>query len=186
MTSVNETSGIPPEKATNEALLGAVSKGDRAAFEELYRRLRGQVYALALSTVRNREDAQDILQDVFTALWQNADEYRGAGSAQSYILSITAKLCKNLLRRRARRADADEEDWLPFLEDSSLSPYQKLLIKECLSSLDEEERQILVLHASAGLKHREIASLLSCSLSAVLSKYNRAVKKLQNKFGKGD
>lgn len=186
MTSVKETSGSPPAEATSESLLQRTATGDRGAFEELYRRMRTRVYALALATLKNREDAQDVLQDVFVALFQKADAYRGDGTAQSYILSMTARLCKMRLRERGRRADLDEEDWMPDLEDRALTPYQRLLLNECLTALDDEERQVLVLHAVSGMKHREIAKLLHKPLSTVLSKYNRAINKLQNKFGEGE
>ena len=67
--------------------------------------------------------------------------------------------------------------------DPGLSPFEALLLKECMTSLSEEERQIFVLHALSGLKHREIGKLLDLPLSTVLSKYNRAIKKIQKKFG---
>ena len=186
MTSV-KTGGGPPKDQTTEELLAGISGGEAAAGEELYRRMRGQVYALALGTLKNPADAQDVLQDVFVALFTGAAAFRGSGSAQSYILSITLKMSRKRLRERGRKADLEDEDWMPYLEDnSSLEPYHRALLKECLASLDENERQILLLHAVSGLKHREIAKLLGKPLSTVLSKYNRAVKKLQDKFGKGD
>ena len=55
----------------------------------------------------------------------------------------------------------------------------KAAIRACMERLSDEERQIVVLHAVSGFKHREIASLLSLALPTVLSKYNRAIKKLR-------
>ena len=191
MTSINESRARPPKELTSEELLAEIAwggvAGRRDAAEELFCRMKGQVYALALGTLKNPADAQDVLQDVFVALFTGAAAFRGSGSAQSYILSIALKMSRKRLRERARKADLDDEDWMPYLEDcSALSPYDRLLVKECLCALDESERQILLLHAVSGLRHREIAELLSKPLSTILSKYNRAVKKLQNKFGKGE
>ena len=186
MTSVKNRSGVPPEEAPLEALLEKIAQGDKAALEECYGRLRSPVFALALATTKNFYDAQDVLQDVFVALFTGAARsYRGSGPAKSFVLSIALNLSRKAVRER-KTADLEEEDWMPFVEDPALSPYKRLLVKECLASLDEEERQILLLHAVSGLKHREIAKTLGLTLSAVLSKYSRAVKKLQNKFGKGE
>ena len=57
------------------------------------------------------------------------------------------------------------------------------LLTECLKNLSDEERQIVMLHAVSGFKHREIARLLEMPLSTVLSKYNRAMKKLRKIYG---
>jgi RNA polymerase sigma-70 factor (ECF subfamily) len=56
----------------------------------------------------------------------------------------------------------------------------KLVIQQCMSRLNDDERQILVLHAVAGFKHREIAALMDLALPTVLSKYHRAIRKLRN------
>ena len=53
------------------------------------------------------------------------------------------------------------------------------MIRQCMDRLSDEERQIVVLHAVAGFRHREIGALLELPLSTVLSKYHRAIKKLK-------
>lgn len=59
------------------------------------------------------------------------------------------------------------------------------MLTEVLQTLAEDERQIVVLHTVSGLKHREIAEFLKMPLSTVLSKYNRSLKKLNEKLTKG-
>ena len=60
-----------------------------------------------------------------------------------------------------------------------VSVEDELLLRQCLETLSESERQIVVLHAVSGLKHKDIASVMSLPLSTVLSKYSRAIKKMQ-------
>lgn len=61
-----------------------------------------------------------------------------------------------------------------------------MVLKAALEILKEDERQIVLLHASAGLKHREVAAGLGLPLATVLSKYNRAMKKMQNYLREGE
>ena len=62
----------------------------------------------------------------------------------------------------------------------------KLLIYHIMQSLTDKERQVVVLHAVSGFKHREIAAMLNMPLPSVLSRYNRAIKKLKDQLEKED
>ena len=74
---------------------------------------------------------------------------------------------------------------LPFDPATELwDPDDKLLVEACLKILTDEERQIVVLHAVAGMKHRQIGEFLSLPLSTVLSKYHRSIKKMRTHLGK--
>lgn len=66
------------------------------------------------------------------------------------------------------------------LPDAALSAEEKLLLQGCMNLLTEEERQIVILHAVAGFKHRQIADFLEIPLSTALSKYHRAIQKMKN------
>ena len=165
-------------------LIVRTGQGDRAAFEELYRRMSAPVFTYALSLLRNVSDAQDVLQDVFLSLYDAAPEYEARGKGRSFIMTIANNRCLMLLRAGSMRCDAPEEGFFESIGDaSSLTPYENALLSECLSRLDEDERRIVLLHALSGMKHREIASLLRLPLGSVLSKYNRAIKRLRSVYG---
>ena len=88
--------------------------------------------------------------------------------------------CLNCVRSCAKSVPVTEKEWIPFLQDSmELSSEDKMMLSLCMESLGDEERKIVVLHAVGGLKNRKIAPLLKLLLSNVLSKYNRAIKKLK-------
>ena len=98
----------------------------------------------------------------------------------AWILTITKNLCYQILRDRQRTADLPQEDWEPWLAaNEGLSQEDRVVIRQCMENLTDEERQIVSLHAVAGFRHREIAEVLSLPLSTVLSKYHRAIKKLR-------
>ena len=169
-----------------ERLLGGVAAGDRDSLAELYGRTRAAVYGLALSYLKNGQDAQDITQDTFVRIWEKAGQYRPQGKPLSWMLAIARNLALMKLRS-ARHTDLlpDEEWVLVPAPDSPLTAEDRHLLELAVNALADEERRVVMLHAVAGLKHREIADLLEMPLATVLSKYRRALKKLHNRL-KGD
>ena len=153
-----------------------ISQGDRDALESLYHATRPAVYAFALSITQNRHDAEDVLQDCYLAIWNNAASYRSDGKPVAWIMTITRNLCFKLSRQQQRYLSFDPELYLTAPESD---PEDRLLIQRCMTVLTEEERQIVLLHAVAGCTHREIGNMLGLKLGTVLSKYHRALQKLR-------
>ena len=169
-----------------ERLLAGVAAGERTALAELYGQTRAAVYALALSMLKNAHDAHDVTQDTFVRVWDGAPRYRPQGSPMAWILTIARNLARMKLREGAKRAQLDEEQWEAIpAEAPGVTPEDRHLLQTAVASLADEERQIVLLHAVTGLKHREIAALLEMPLATVLSRYHRAIKKLRA-FMKGD
>ena len=163
-----------------DRLLLQVGQGDREAFARLYGLTRGAVYALALSVLGDRHEAQDIAQDVFVKVWESAPTYRPQGSPMAWLLTVARNMARSRLRQGGRQVGLDEETWnaIPALE-TAVTPEDRAVLQAALARLSAEERQIVLLHAVTGLKHREIAQLLERPLSTVLSKYHRGLKKLK-------
>lgn len=164
-----------------DALLLRVGRGDREAFAGLYSLTRGAVYALALSLLGDAQEAQDAAQDTFIKVWESAPGYRSQGSPMAWLLTVARNLARSRLRQSGRQVLLDEEEWnsLPArLPD--VSHEDRVVLQEALARLGGEERQVVLLHAVSGLKHREIADLLELPLSTVLSKYHRGLKKLKS------
>ena len=168
-----------PEGRLEERLLPLVGQGDPEAFEVLYRSTEKAVYALALSILRNPHDAEDIVQATYLKARAAAHLYVPQGKPLAWLFTITKNLCRDLLRGQSRTEAAPDgaEDDLRFSYVSD--PTDRLVLEAALKALGEEERQVVLLHAASGLKHREIARDLGLPLSTVLSRYSRALKKLQ-------
>ena len=168
-----------PEGRLEERLLPLVGQGDPEAFEVLYRSTEKAVYALALSILKNPHDAEDIVQETYLKVRAAAHLYVPQGKPLAWLFTITKNLCRDLLRGQSRTEAAPDgaEDDLRFSYVSD--PTDRLVLEAALKALGEEERQVVLLHAASGLKHREIARNLGLPLSTVLSRYSRALKKLQ-------
>lgn len=163
-----------------DGLMEGVAAGDTQAFEELYLTAKASVYSFALSVLKNTQDAEDTLHDCFVKIYSAAGSYQNRGNAKAWIMTITYNLCMQKLRGRQKVADIPEEDWENNAEASHrLSPDDRIVLEQCMKALTDEERQIVVLHAVSGFKHREIAAMLNLPLPTVLSKYSRAIKKLK-------
>lgn len=163
--------------------IAAVAVGDSQALSELYHHTAPGVYAFALSLLKNSHDAEDVLHDCFVSLWSNAGNYRSQGKPMAWILTIARNLCLKVLRDRARMSQLDTEDWRDHMAlCSEMTADDKVVLEQCMARLSDDERQIVVLHAVSGFKHREIADLMDLALPTVLSKYHRAIKKLREQL----
>ena len=160
--------------------------GNMDGFKKLYTETKASVYGFALSILKNPDDAEDVLQDCFVKVHGAACDYKSQGKPLAWILTITRNLCMQLMRSRQKQADISEDDWEKFIGASdNISTEDSIVLTEILQTLAEDERQIVVLHTVSGLKHREIADFMKMPLSTVLSKYNRSLKKLNEKLTKG-
>ncbi len=173
-------------KYLDECLL-KIAQEDKDALADLYNATNTAVYAFALSILKNTQDAQDVLQDCFIKIYGGAKSYTSAAKPMAWILTITKNLCFVKMRGKKRYADEQVQDWQAQLStNEAMQTEDKMILALCMQNLTEQERNILILHAVAGFKHREIAELLSLPLATVLSKYNRTIKKLKEIIAKGE
>lgn len=172
-----------PDPHQLEQLMAGLAAGDRESLAQLYHRTRAAVYGLALSILGSGHDAEDVTQDTYVTAWEKCHLYRPQGTPMAWLLTITRNLARMKLRDRGRTQDLGEEQWHAIpAQAPSVTPEDRAVLEAALSILSDQERQIVVLHAASGLKHREIAKLLELPLPTVLSKYRRALSKLKTKL----
>ena len=104
-------------------------------------------------------------------VWTSAASYEPQGKPMAWIFTIARNRCYMVFRSRRHEADVGLEELGENVDRDALNA--------ALNLLSEEDRSIVLLHASSGMKHREIAQSMDMPLSTVLSRYNRAMKKLQ-------
>lgn len=160
-----------------EELLRQIALGSQQAFEELYRATDSAIYGYALSLTKNHHEAQDIMMDTYLKIRCAAHLYMPMGKPMAWILTITKNIARTKLRSAGRQIPLDdlEETTPSFDRDSE----EAVALEQAMKVLGDQERQILILHAVTGLKHREIAEMLGMPLATVLSKYDRSLKKLK-------
>lgn len=179
LTSVNQFA-VTENAKQYERWIAEMANGNTAAVAALYESANTAVYGFALSILKNTHDAEDVLQDCFVKVFEAASTYHPHGKPMAWIFTIARNLCMQKLRDHKRKADIPEEDWEPYLAGcEEICVEDRVVLETCMRHLSQEERQIVMLHAVAGFKHREIAALVQLPLATVLSKYHRALKKLK-------
>ena len=178
MDAIEHTQG---EARELETLLSRIAQGDKEALGALYERTHAALYGFALSLVRRPGDAEDILQETFLRVYAAAEHYRPEGKPMAWLMTIAKHLARMRLREAKRTSSLPEEEWERYLSSKQgVSAEDRLILQAALRQLSDAERQIVMLHAVAGLRHRESAALLEMPLATVLSKYARAVRKLKH------
>lgn len=162
-----------------DLLIAKIAEDDKEALAQLYQETRSGVYSYALSILKDRHDAEDVLQDCYICIRTAAKSYEPCGKPMAWILTITKHLCLKILEQKKYSASLTYDQAAP-----STDPDDKLVIEACLRILGDTERQIVVLHAVSGIKHREIAQVMELPLATVLSKYHRALKKMKKHLEK--
>ena len=175
---------IKLDKKEIEKNIEELKKGNIKAIEILYKSTSSSIYSFALSILKNANNAEDILQEVYIKIYQNADKYKSKGNPMAWIIEITKNLCYMEIRKRKDTCDINEIiDILP--DNKRMNIEDRVFLYNIFNLLSNEERQIITLHIISGFKHREISKILDIPLSTTLSKYNRALKKIRNKMEEG-
>ncbi|MCQ2548800.1 MAG: RNA polymerase sigma factor [Lachnospiraceae bacterium] len=180
---VSTLQGTYHRDAKLDMLLGRMAQHDTGALEAFYKDTKGAVFAYALSILKNPYEAEDVMQETYLSIYSAAGKYHSTGKPMAWVITITKNHCLQRIREQSRFDPRPWEELDLYLENKeTLSVENKEVISYCLKQLKEEEQQILLLHTISGMKHREIAALMGLALPTVLSKYNRALKKLKEKL----
>jgi len=146
-------------------------------FLELYGRYYKDMYRLAYYYLGNPQDAEDAVSEAVLKAYEKFDTLRKEESFRSWVFTILVNQCKTQLKKHSSNvAELKEEPfYTPSLEE-------RVLTEDMLSSLNGEERRIVVLAVFGGYKGKEIAEILGYNHSTIRTKYRRALKKLEHKL----
>ena len=160
--------------ATDEALARRAAAGEREAFEELVRRHRARVYALALRICRNADDAEDALQETFIAAYRALPRFDSRARVSTWLYRIATNKCYDVLARRRPAADvgalsepADPQD--PFARSEA-----QTLLTRALDALPEQFREAALLCDVCGLTPAEAGEVTGIPEGTMKSRSFRA------------
>jgi RNA polymerase sigma-70 factor, ECF subfamily len=165
-----------PEQAFIDQLLA----GDERAFRELYRRHSGEVHRVAARLVGSAAEADEVMQQVFLTVFRRLSRFEGRSSLRTWLYRVTVNTALKRLRWRRRRREVGGDAVLerrsagPDPEERVAANEALQLTLRCLEQLDARKRVVLVLHEVEGLDTAEIADLLGCPRSTVLTRLARA------------
>lgn len=190
MPDETRTAAIDERRAEETALLARIGQRDERAIEALYERYSGPLYSLAYQVTRADRFAQDVVQEVFVAVWKDAGRFDPArGSLSSWLFALARHKAIDLVRKEAnvRRHtadvdlvfeesddDVDQEAWLRLRRDA---------VRAAITSLPEAQRTALELAFFGGLTHVEVAETLDIPLGTAKTRIRTALLKLRDILG---
>ena len=171
---------------TDHQLLRRHVAGDDTAFAELVRRHRDRLWAVALRTLGDPEEAADALQDALLAAFRRAESFRGDAKVTTWLHRIVVNACLDRARRRRVRLVeplAEEDDRqltlsVPEGPDSAEVQERRADILAALRQISPDQRAAIVLVDMEGLSMEEAAQTLECAVGTVKSRCSRGRAKL--------
>ncbi|MEM9292500.1 MAG: sigma-70 family RNA polymerase sigma factor [Acidobacteriota bacterium] len=164
-------------------LVGRAQRGDRGAFEELYRLHVDRVFGLCLRMTGDAGRAEEATQEVFVKAWRRLSQFRGESALSSWLYRMAVNTVYGTQRSTRRRQDRvlpvpDLEAMEPEAPASTPSS-AGVDLRRALAQLPERARRVFQLHDVEGYRHRDVAQLLGISVGTSKSTLHRARKMLR-------
>jgi len=172
-----------------EAILKRVADGDAAAVQECLKRYGGLVWSLARKMLRNSDDAEDAVQEIFVDVWKNAGRFDETKSSETtFIAMIARRRLIDKIRYSTRRISADS------LDDVLLEPFTRAdktleisveaeQAAEAMRKLRPEQQQVLRLSIVQGMSHQEISQATGMPLGTVKTHARRGLLHVRELMG---
>lgn len=186
--------GMKEKKVTDVALIKQFTKGSIEAFEELISKYESKVFNLAMRFTRNQEDAEEVVQDVFTTLYKKIDGFQGKSAFSSWLYRIVVNAAFMKLRKRRQQSAVyiedivqeqklDHDSFFVCRSDSIATTREvREILANAISRLPEQYRNVFVLRDIDGLSNEEVSELLDLSIPAVKSRLHRSRLMLRRKL----
>lgn len=170
-------------------LVSNLKKGDRKAFEQIFKKYAERIYYFSIKYLKLKEDAEEITQEVFVRLWNRRFDLKTELSFSSYLFMIAKNAVIDMLRKRQKESlfneDINSNIESPLYEDNKSVEYKELneIIQNSIKDLPVKRRQIYLLSRDEGLTYKQIAEKLDISIKTVESHMRLALQQLKKSVG---
>jgi RNA polymerase sigma-70 factor, ECF subfamily len=178
-----------PETTVNslENLLAQVAMGNRSAFNALYRSTSNRLFGICLRVLAQRAEAEDALQDVYTAVWRKAGQFDATkASATSWLAMIARNKAIDRLRSMPARQSRASVELAENVEDPGASPSQQVQtatdraqLDHCLERLEPRRRSLIRAAFFDGLTYEELSAKIEAPLGSIKSWIRRGLMQLR-------
>ncbi|HEX3395213.1 MAG TPA: sigma-70 family RNA polymerase sigma factor [Steroidobacteraceae bacterium] len=166
-------------KERDSALLAAIAAGDRRALEEIYLSYHRRLARFLSRFTPRYENIEEIINDTFMVVWQNAKDFRNASQVSTWIIGIAYRTALKSFRRQKNHANASLEDYPEQTVDPTFDTEVHDWLKHGLSRLPIEQRLTLELAYHMGHSLEEIATITDCPVGTVKARMFHAREKLR-------
>ncbi len=185
---------------SERVLLSKLRRRDPEAFEQLVRQHQDRVFDFCVRMLGDREEASDLVQEIFVSVHQNVDKFRMDARISTWIFRISRNHCINRLKYLKRRGRGRSEEWEDVGEgrlhdavggpqkpdEALLASRERARVHGAIARLDEEQRALVVLRDIEGLSYEEIVEVTELPVGTVKSRLHRAREKLAGFLDDGD
>ena len=164
-------------------MLAGCLKNNASSQEALYHRFSPRMLGVCYRFAKNREDAEDMLQEGFIKVFSQIHQYRNEGALEGWVRRIVVHTCINILKKNKKFSDSVDISFansMPATEENIPSIVQAKQVVECIRMLPIGYRTVLNLYAIEGFSHREISEMLDIEESTSRSQYTRAKTMLED------
>jgi RNA polymerase sigma-70 factor (ECF subfamily) len=180
------------DRDSDEALVSRAKEGEYRAFETLFERHRELVYRFAFQMARKRDDAEDIVQEVFVRAYQNLPRYRDEAKFTTWLLRIATNLGTDRARMHQRRNNLEQQEaggaltWMT--ESSAEDPVENLererrkqAVHNAIAALPEHHRKVIVMRDIEEMEYQDMSDVLGCSVGGAKLRVLRARRALKER-----
>jgi RNA polymerase sigma-70 factor (ECF subfamily) len=170
------------DRASDADLIRLIAGRNEPAFLELYQRYSAPVFAYLLRLIHEPREAEDLLQEVFVAVWRGASAYRGQAQVRTWLYRIAHNQAVSWFRQHRPSSPIDEitiVDSGHKPEDHLINEWQRGRLRQAVDRLSHRHREVLELAFGAELPYADIAKIVGCPVGTVKSRMSYALKALK-------
>jgi len=169
-------------------MISRCQQGDQEALKEIFNKYHKKVYRIAYGVVRHREEALDIVQEVFIKLFRSIKNFKGESHFYTYLYRMVMNTAIDHARKTGKQfiSSLDEEGSFEPSDELEKGPERILLQKEleervkgAMEKLPAEQRAALIFRDVEGLSYQEMAEAMGCSIGTVMSRLHYGRKRIQ-------
>ncbi|HEG44047.1 MAG TPA: sigma-70 family RNA polymerase sigma factor [Phycisphaerales bacterium] len=170
----------------DKLLIWKFKRGDTGALRQIYEKYKNDLLKLAVVMTGNAATAEDTVQDVFVRFAQSGDRIRSAGSLKSYLTTSVVNRIRTQWRDGQRHAavNIDEASEIPSKipqpQNWALLSEELMLLKNAMTQLPEDQREVIALRMQGDMSFRQIAKLQNVSISTAQGRYRYGITKLRS------
>ena len=171
------------EEVSDRELLGLAADGKHGAFEQLVRRHQHRVFSLAFRFSRDRQDAEELAQEIFFKVWRHARTFKGEAAFGTWLYRLAVNTCLNHRQRKKTRPDplpltGDIESGTETAAEGFAARQKEVLLDRGMATLPPRQKMALILASFEGKSYEETAVVMEISVPAVESLLFRARQNL--------
>jgi RNA polymerase sigma-70 factor (ECF subfamily) len=176
-------------QVNDQILVEKIKDGNRKAFEELVLKYQKEIYFLAYRMVLNKEDAADVVQEIFVQVFRKIHQFHSFSTFKTWLYRVAINQCKNFLRTlKKNRESAPVEDYVVTDPNDSqldlLLKNEKVdLISETIEKLPKKQKAVLILRTYQELSYKEIAEIVGGSVNSAKVNFYHAIENIKRLVG---